>query len=476
MTTTLALRQQDIRDFRVGDSRVLLHIPSTSLFAADGIVSDLLDLFQEDGAVTQDQLRQRFDGRYPAADVVETLQELIALRIVGDGSAPAPTAPIEVGDLPVNTVILNVNTGCNLACSYCYKEDLATPAHGNRMDFATAARAVDLTFEAAAERPFVNVVFFGGEPLTNVPLIRQVVDHAESRARETGKRIDFSLTTNATLLSDELIDYFQAHRFGLTISMDGPIDIHDRHRRTIGGKGTYDVVSERVRALLARYTARPVGARVTLTAGVTDVVRIHHHLKHDLGFAEVGFAPVTTADRSVFNLNGAELRQVFDGLKELGRAYLEAALAGGNTGFSNMHQLLTDFTEGTAKALPCGAGIGLLAVASDGDITLCHRFTGSDLPTFGNVNTGWDREAARGFVERAANRNDTGCSTCWIRKLCAGGCYHEAYARHADPLHPNVHYCELMRDWVEFGLSVYAEIKQRNPEFIDRHVAPRRAH
>ncbi|HLO75607.1 MAG TPA: SPASM domain-containing protein, partial [Magnetospirillum sp.] len=231
-----------------------------------------------------------------------------------------------------------------------------------------------------------------------------------------------------------------------------------------------------VKALLARYTARPVGARVTLTAGVTDVVRIHRHLKDELGFAEVGFAPVTTADRSVFNLNAEELRQVFEGLKELGREYLDAALEGRNTGFSNMHQLLSDFTEGTAKSLPCGAGIGLLAVASDGDITLCHRFTGSDLPTFGNVNTGWDRDAARSFVERAANRHDTGCGKCWIRKLCAGGCYHEAYARHADPLHPNVHYCELMRDWVEFGLSVYAQIKQRNPQFIDRHVAPRRAH
>ncbi|HLO78352.1 MAG TPA: radical SAM protein, partial [Magnetospirillum sp.] len=241
MTSTLALRRQDVRDFRFGDERVLLHIPSTSLFAGDGIVSDLLDLFHEHGEVTQDQLRTCFDGRYPAAQVVETLHELIGLRIVGDGAAPSPAKPVEVGDLPVNTVILNVNTGCNLACSYCYKEDLSTPVHGNRMDFATAARAVDLTFEAAAQRPSVNVVFFGGEPLTNVALIRQVVDHAEARARETGKRIDFSLTTNATLLNDELVDYFQAHRFGLTISMDGPRDIHDRHRRTIGGHGTYDV-------------------------------------------------------------------------------------------------------------------------------------------------------------------------------------------------------------------------------------------
>ena len=114
------------------------------------------------------------------------------------------------------------------------------------------------------------------------------------RAAELGKVVDFSLTTNATLLTPELVDWFDAHRFALTVSMDGPKALHDANRKTVGGKGSYDLVARNVRMLLARYRSRPIGVRVTLTRGVTDVIGIHDHLKYDLGFHEVGFGPATS--------------------------------------------------------------------------------------------------------------------------------------------------------------------------------------
>lgn len=286
--------------------------------------------------------------------------------------------------------------------------------------------------------------------------------------------MDFSLTTNGVLLTEEIVDWLDAHRFGITISMDGPKPLHDRNRRTVGGKGSYDVVAAKARMLLSRYRSRPVGARVTLTAGVTDVVAIHDHLKTDLGFFEVGFSPVTSGAMSAFNLTGDELATVFHNMKTLGLAYVEAAKHGVNTGFSNMHQLMTDLTEGTTKSLPCGAGLGMLAVDKEGDLHLCHRFTGSSQPTYGNVDDGIAKDSLGSFLEGMANRTGTDCETCWIRKLCAGGCYHESYARYADPAHPTYHYCNLMRDWIDFGIRAYAEIMVANPQFIERHVAPRR--
>ena len=210
-----------------------------------------------------------------------------------------------------------------------------------------------------------------------------------------------------------------------------------------------------------------------MTAGITNVVDIHHHLKDDLGFAEVGFAPVTSGDMEIFNLSGPELADVFDGLKKLGVEYLDAALKGRNNGFSNMHQLMTDLYEGTKKALPCGAGVGLLAVDHEGGLNLCHRFTGSDVPTYGTVESGIDKARLGAFVEAAADRTDTGCATCRIRNLCAGGCYHESYARVGDPLEPTYHYCDLMRDWVDFGIYVYATLMERNPQFFESQVMPR---
>ncbi|MCK4867217.1 MAG: quinohemoprotein amine dehydrogenase maturation protein, partial [Alphaproteobacteria bacterium] len=266
-----------------------------------------------------------------------------------------------------------------------------------------------------------------------------------------------------------------AHRFGLTISMDGPRALHDLNRKTIGGKGTYDVVAGKVRKLLERYRSRPVGARVTLTPGVTDVIAIHHHLKHELGFFEVGFSPVTAGDMATFNLNQEELAEVFAGMKELGRHYLEGAVKGENNGFSNMHQLMTDLVEGTRKSLPCGAGLGMLAVDNEGDLNLCHRFTGSDLPTFGNVTDGIDKPNLGAFLEDMLDRSDKSCRTCRIRNICSGGCYHESYARYGDPAHPVHHYCDILRDWVDFGIEAYTRIMDENPEFFTKHIEPRRA-
>jgi uncharacterized protein len=472
----LRLIADNLHEVAVGERRVLFHVPTTALFELDAVGGEVLDLLREREAVAEDDVRRRFDGRIPPDQVVETLREFIELEIIDDGSRPrAAPKPIRIREYPLSTLVLNVNTGCNLSCSYCYKEDLATPAAGDRMGFETAARSVDLLLAEAAQRERINISFFGGEPLSNMALIHQVVDYAEERCAEEAKSVDFSLTTNATLLTEELVEYFDAHRFGLTVSMDGPKPLHDRNRKTVGGKGTYDVVAAKARMLLSRYRSRPVGARVTLTSGVTDVIAIHRHLKDELGFFEVGFSPVTAGDMAGFNLDGAELAEVFRGLKVLGHLYLEAALEDRNIGFSNMHQLMTDLSVGHSKALPCGAGLGLLAVDNEGDLHLCHRFTGSENPTYGNVASGIDKENLGRFLESALDHSDTVCATCRIRKLCAGGCYHESYARYSDPLHPTIHYCDLMRDWIDFGVQVYVRLRADNPGFITRHVEPRRA-
>jgi len=455
---------------------MLMHVPSTSLYELDAVARDVYDLFRRAGAVDAETMRAELGGLHGPADLADCIESFVSLDILRDAAAPErPVRIARVEDIPLSTIVLNVNTGCNLACTYCYKEDLAVPAKGEKMRFETAKASFELLLRQAKDRSRVNVVFFGGEPLTNIALIRQVVDYAGPRAADLGKTVDFSLTTNATLLSEDLVDWLDAHRFALTVSMDGPKALHDVNRRTVGGKGSYDLVARNVRMLLARYRSRPVGARVTLTRGVTDVLAIHDHLRDELGFAEVGFGPATSGPVSVFNLEGEALGQVFADMKTLGERYVEAAIRGENIGFSNMHQLLTDIAQGTKKAVPCGAGLGMLAVDKAGDLHLCHRFVGSDQPTYGNVERGIDLPRLAAFIEGAQDRSQYGCRTCRIRSICAGGCYHEAYARQGDAFAPVYHYCDLMRDWVDFGIAAYTRIMQSNPSFFRRHIEPRRA-
>ena len=456
---------------------MLLHIPTTALFELDELGQAVLAATEHGEEFDCTALQGSLARRFKSADVagfVDQLAELEVLQARGDARAVNPRR-VKVETYPLSTLVLNVNTGCNLSCTYCYKEDLQTPARGERMNFDTASRSVDLLLSQAADRDKVGIVFFGGEPLTNMPLIRQVVDYAQAQALIAGKALDFSLTTNATLLTEELVRYFDAHRFGISISMDGPRAIHDRNRRTVGGKGTHEVVARKARMLIERYRSKPVGARVTLTAGTTEVEAIHAHLRGEIGFHEVGFAPVTSAENAAHALSTEDLAEVHAAFERLGLDYLEHALRGANNGFSNMHQLMTDLHEGRRKALPCGAGVGLLAVDKDGGLNLCHRFTGSDLPTFGNVATGIDAERLGAFLGKASDRSGTDCATCRIRNLCAGGCYHESYSRFGDPLHRTYHYCDLLRRWVDFGVRVYSGIMSKNPDFFRQHIETRRA-
>lgn len=474
-TDDLQVDRRAFHDLRLKGRRVLLHVPSSGVFVLDEISGELLDYIADLASVTEVAIAHRL-GSYAPEMVREAVADFRSLGILrATGAAHDPAAAIEVRVFPLSTIVLNVNTGCNLSCTYCYKEDLAAPADGKRLSFETAKRGIDLLLHEGAARERLNVVFFGGEPLSNMKLIRAVTEYAEQRCAEAGKEVDFSLTTNATLLTEELVDYFDAHRFGLSISMDGPQAVHDRRRLTVGGEGTYAVVARKARMLLARYRSKPVGARVTVTAGYSDVRAIHRHLKDELGFAEVGFAPVTSNPVDAFNLDAGELRTLFESMKALGRDYVAAALRGENNGFSNMHQLMSDLYEGRRKSLPCGAGVGMLAVDHKGDLNLCHRFTGSALPTFGNVDTGIDKAGLGGFIEKALDRSGRGCETCRIRNLCSGGCYHESYAHFNDPHSPVYHYCDLLREWVDFGIECYLEILEKNPGFLHQHISHRRA-
>lgn len=472
---TYHLQAHNLHELEVESRRLLFHIPSSALFEADALTGALIaELRAREGVSLedlQDALGARFDSDAVATAVAE-LQDLQILR--AEGVQPAITRP-RVGGLPLTTVVLNVNTGCNLSCTYCYKEDLDTPANGRKMSLETAQQSIEMLLRESPDQPRYTIVFFGGEPLTNLPLIRQMVEWAEPLFAARGKRLDFSMTTNATLLDEQNIAFLQAHRFSIAVSIDGPKAVHDRNRVTVGGQGSYETVARKVRLLLGTYRARPVGARVTLTRGTTDLIAIWDHLFTELGFAEVGFAPVTAGDIADYNLTGDELLAVFASMKTLGERYVEAACEGRNIGFSNLHQLLTDIHEGAKKALPCGAGYSMVAVDRDGGVNLCHRFTGSELPTFGNVESGLDRAALGTFLDARLDRSGTECDTCRIRNLCSGGCYHESYQRYGDPAHPTYHYCELMRDWVDFALGAYSRILAANPGFFSTHLAPRRA-
>ena len=472
------LAQGEFHPFTAAGRRFLYLVPSAAVFALDEPAAALIDGL--DGRrVPREDLLADVGARFPGTDLGETLDELEQVHAVRTVAAPAPPPPpapaiIPLTPFPLTTAVLNVTNQCNLSCTYCYEYsedkivDTTTGAQPKFMSEETARKSVDLLMNESGDNRVVHVSFFGGETLMNYPVLSRVVPYAREQAGARGKRVEFNLTTNATLLTGEMIGFLAENDISVTVSIDGPREMQDRFRVFHDGRGSYDELLPRVRELLRRHTSRPIGARVTLTSQVSDVVSIYRHLTEEIGFQEVGFAPVTTSPGRDYALDGSGFDQMVDQFTALADEFLEAALAGKHHGFSNVSETLEEIHKGASKAYPCGAGLGLVGVATGGDVGLCHRFAGSDEHKLGTVDDGLDREAQNAFLERHHLANKTDCHTCWARPLCSGGCYHEAHTRYGTSAHANLHYCEWIRGWTDVCLRVYGELAARNPEFLRR--------
>lgn len=408
----------------------------------------------------------------------ETLNDLIdlgAIRPVDEAEAPRPQLPPM--PFPLATLVLNVTNKCNLSCTYCYEygEDKIGEGQGQngkaRMDDKTARDSIDFLMRSSGDRPQVSITFFGGETLLNFDAIRSATEYAEEQAQKLAKRVHYSLTTNATLLTEDIVDFLTKHRFGITVSIDGDRDEQDRHRQFKSGKGSFEVIEPRIRHLLAtnkERNGRPIGARVTVTAGATPVVDTYRYLTEDLGFDEVGFAPVTAGLEREWALGEMGYERLLKEFGELADEYVGAAVAGKHHGFSNLGDMVRELHQGVNKAHPCGAGLGLLGVSTEGELGLCHRFVESDSHSVGSVQEGIDQGARTAFLEKAHVDNKTDCTNCFAKPLCAGGCYHEAHVRYGEATRANVHYCEWIRGFVDLGLKSYGRIQAQNPAYLSR--------
>ena len=472
----------DFHAFTADGAPHLYLLPSAAVFRLDGPSAAVIDVVRAQ-PLNADGIVEQLAPRWSRTLVQETIDELLsahALRAVVPPRAPVPvvapapvSAPADAAPrkrIPLTTLVLNVTSKCNLSCKYCYEygEDKITePSTKPRfMSEETARQSVDFMFAESGDSRHVHLTFFGGETLLNFKVLRYALAYAKEKAAAHGKTVDASLTTNATLLKDDIIDWMVDESVGVTVSMDGDRDSQDASRVFANGLGSYDVVLPRVKKLLAKHTRRPIGARVTLTRENLDVRAIYKHLKEDIGFWEVGFAPVTTSWQRDYAIPDEGFEHMLAGFQSLAQDYLDYALEGRHHGFSNIRDTIQEIHKGVAKAYPCGAGFGLLGVATDGEVGLCHRFAGSSTHSLGTVTDGIDHALRESFLDKHHIDKKTDCSQCFARSLCAGGCYHEAHTRYGDTARPNLHYCEWIRRWTATCLETYATLAARRPDYL----------
>ncbi len=488
-----AVQLAECREFTFGGSSYLFVVDVTAIFALDDLSKEILGFLRPETQISATEGSQvtgasrvalkdiftAFTGRYDGRQIWEALTELRDIRAVRFTGFPGETwktPPPQLPPLPFpqRSLVLNVANDCNLGCSYCFASQGDYGAPRRMMDEETARRSVDFLLANAGDQDSVTLVFFGGEPLMNLGLIRRTVAYAAEAAAKARKRIEFTMTTNATFLTTEVIEFLSENRIGVSVSIDGPKKYNDLHRTYKNGFGSYDNVRPRILELLRRHKTRPVAARATLTHGVTAVEECFWHLK-EMGFHEVGFAPVTSATQENYALTPEELWKVLEEFRSLSELYVKRAARNEYLGFSNLSNLLAELHNGISKNYPCGAGLGLLGVGAGGDLYLCHRFSESREHRLGSVQEGLDTARQSDFLHRAHLNRKISCRECWVRHLCAGGCYHEAHTHYGSLYRANAHYCEWIRSWIDLGLRSYAEIAAVNPDFFANFIEKRGA-
>ena len=273
------------------------------------------------------------------------------------------------------------------------------------MNEATAKQSVDFMFSESGDSPSVNLTFFGGETLLNFKMLQSALAYAKDAGRALGKQVNASLTTNATLLREEMIDWMvrttSASRYRSTARASSRTS--SACSRTAWAATTSCAADQD--AARAAQTAPRRRARYAHGQNL-DVASIYRHLFEEIGFWEVGFAPVTTSWQREYAIEDEGFQQLLGGFQTLAAEYLDA-LAGKRHGFSNVRDTLEEIHKGMSKAYPCGAGLGLMGVATDGDVALCHRFAGSDEHKLGSVFGGVDH-SRRTTSSQAPHREQDG--------------------------------------------------------------------
>ncbi|PYR44226.1 MAG: radical SAM protein [Acidobacteria bacterium] len=380
----------------------------------------------------------------------------------------APTrdeVPLEDVVVPSpQSISLNVSVACNLACSYCYASGGAfNGAQPSAMSWSTAQRAIDQLLSGADHARPVTIAFMGGEPFVNRSLIHRAVAYADAAAKSREIDVRFSDTTNGTLLGPDDIALLRAHRFAVTVSVDGGATLHDAQRPLHGraAGGSFAALRRAFEPLLRDPGLAQIVARATVTRRDLNVAsRVAAILK--IGFQEVGVSPLRVDPRGGQALVGADWGRYLDALKAAARVELTYAERHHRLRLTNLAVALRQIHRGASAPYPCGAGGGYFSVASDGRWFACHRAIGSADFDLGD-GEGLDAEKRRRFLKSRHVHAQSACRRCWARYLCSGACHQEASARSDSG-------CGFIRGWLEFCLATYCDVLNGCPELL--HAVP----
>ncbi|MCI8948698.1 MAG: thioether cross-link-forming SCIFF peptide maturase [Lachnospiraceae bacterium] len=460
-----------IHQYKNNGYNIILDVNSGSVHWADSVMYDAVEVLAEliselEGPRTlaEEETRlvyDRLSGKYPSEEVEEALSEINEL-IAGEQLFVKDSYKDFVMDFKkrktvVKALCLHIAHDCNLACRYCFAEE--GEYHGRRalMSFEVGKKALDFLVANSGGRRNLEVDFFGGEPLMNWEVVKQLVAYGRELEPRFDKRFRFTLTTNGVLLNDEIMEFCNREMSNVVLSLDGRKEVNDGMRPFRNGKGSYDLIVPKFQKFAESRKQANYYVRGTFTHHNLDFARDVIHFA-DLGFRQMSVEPVVASLEEEYSIKEEDLPVILDQYDKLAVEYIKRKKE--NRGFNFFHFML-DLQAGpcVAKRLSgCGSGTEYLAVTPWGDLYPCHQFVGQEEFLLGNVDTGVTNTSVADQFKLCNVYAKDKCRDCFARFYCSGGCAANSYHFHGTITDAYDIGCEMQKKRIECAIMIKAAL------------------
>lgn len=450
-----------IHQYKNNGYNIVLDVNSGSVHVVDDLVYDVIAKL--DQGATEEETTAALKAVYPEQEIDEAMEECRELKDAGvlftEDVYEKAIIDYKARKTVVKALCLHIAHDCNLACKYCFAEE--GEYHGRRalMSFEVGKKALDFLIANSGQRRNLEVDFFGGEPLMNWQVVKDLVAYGREQEKIHNKNFRFTLTTNGVLLNDEIMDFCNKEMANVVLSVDGRKEVHDRMRPFRSGAGSYDLVMPKFKKFADSRNQERYYVRGTFT---------HHNLDFskdvldlaDQGFKQISVEPVVAQDSEEYALKKEDIPKICEEYDKLAAEMVKREKEG--KGFTFFHYMI-DLTGGPCvykRLSGCGSGTEYLAVTPWGDLYPCHQFVGNEKYLMGNVDEGITKTEIVDEFKCCNVYTKEKCRNCFAKFYCSGGCAANSYNFHGTIQDAYDIGCELQRKRVECAIMIKAALAE----------------
>ena len=449
-----------IHQYKLNGFNIVLDVFSGSIHCVDDVAYDMIAMYETnstDEIITA--MLEKYNDRADVtkAELIEVLEDITSLKeqkkLFVNDLYEHMALNLKNHSNTIKALCLHIAHTCNLSCEYCFASQ--GNYHGDRalMSYEVGKQAIDFLVANSGTRRNLEVDFFGGEPLMNFDVVKQIVAYARSIEKEKNKNFRFTLTTNGVLLDDDVIDFANKECHNVVLSLDGRKEVHDRLRKSSNGRGSYDIIVPKFQHFIEKRGDKGYYMRGTFTHFNTDFTNDLLHML-DLGFHQLSMEPVVCPQDDPYALTDEDLPILYEQYEKLAKDMIRRKQDGHE--FTFYHYMI-DLSHGPCiykRISGCGSGTEYLAVTPWGDLYPCHQFVGDDDYQMGNVWDGVVNTDKRNEFKHCNVYSRPDCTDCWAKLYCSGGCAANAY--HATgSIHGTYEYgCKLFRKRMECAIMM----------------------